>query len=385
MDGSYSQSPEDITAESWQEFVDWDAANPVDMGTEAFVEVAALDLPADNAELTHHTLYVQSLLAHHLALLTSNSQCCYGAGLTYPNTTCATRSSELDTSELALYTKDQEIFCTKSKAHNHPPLSSLQGCGLSFHTFKDLKEHCRITNHEALHCPFTGCFSTQIDSSKDKHHLEACHRSINLACHQCEDLFKDTATLDRHAHYNGHSAYICRYPDCESTAGRFSDLIRHQACHKKDVPRHPCPHCSVYRGNNGFKRKDHLRRHIRNYHKIETNYTGSIFYSPFCCKHVKCRRNYAAMGSQDLRSLNDLTQHMLTEHNSSAFICGKASCDRVGRNGFDTKKLLQDHIKKVHPSTFQCTHPGCDRVGSKGWLRERDQKKHMFQKHGISV
>ncbi|THV52261.1 hypothetical protein BGAL_0084g00210 [Botrytis galanthina] len=360
MDGSYDLSPEDITAEAWQEFVDWDAANPVDMGTEA-------GLSEDKARLTHFTL-----------------QCGYGAGFTYPNTTCATCSSELDISELALYTKDQEIFCTKSRALNHPQLSCVQGCGLNFHTLKSLKEHCRTANHEALHCPIPGCFVALSDSSKGKDHLKTSHGATELACHQCGSVFQNTERLDRHAYSSGHFAYVCRYPDCESTAGRFSDLIRHQACHKEDVPRHPCPHCSTYRGNNGFKRKDHLRQHIRNYHKIESNYIGPIYSSPFRCKHGNCW-GFGTMYRQDLRSLDDLTQHMLVEHNSSAFICDEASCDRVGLNGFDTKKLFQDHIKKEHPSPFQCTHPGCDRVGSKGWLRERDQKKHMFQKHGISV
>ncbi|KAF7898192.1 hypothetical protein EAF00_004638 [Botryotinia globosa] len=321
----------------------------------------------DNARLTHFKL-----------------QCGYGAGFTYPNTTCATCSSELDTSELTLYTKNQGIFCTKSKACDHPPLSCVQSCGLNFHTLKDLKEHCRITNHEALHCPIPGCFVALSGSYQDKNHLKTCHRTTKLACHQCGDLFDNTTSLDNHAHNSGHAAYFCRYPDCESTAGRISDLIRHQTCHNKDVPRHPCPHCSTYRGNNGFKRKDHLKQHIRNYHKIETNYTGSIYGSPFSCRHDNCH-SFFAIRTQNLRSLDDLTQHMLAEHNSSAFICDKVSCDRVGLNGFDTKKLLQDHFKNDHPSPFQCTHPGCDRVGSKGWFRERDQKKHMFKKHGISV
>lgn len=205
---------------------------------------ASMDLSADKAELRHCILYVQILLAHHLALLTNNSQCGYGAGFTYPNTTCATCSSELDKSELALYRTDQEIFCTKSKALNHPPLSCVQGCGLNFHTLKDLKKHCRDTDHEALHCPIPECFVASSDSWGGKVHLWECHSEMKLACHQCEDLFEDTVKLDHHALRSGHSAYICQYPDCESTIGRFSDLIRHQACHKKDVPRHPCPHCS---------------------------------------------------------------------------------------------------------------------------------------------
>ncbi|TGO23816.1 hypothetical protein BPAE_0121g00330 [Botrytis paeoniae] len=129
-----------------------------------------------------------------------------------------------------------------------------------------------------------------------------------------------------------------------------------------------------YRGNNGFKRKDHLRQHIRNYHKIE---------SP--TSFERCVICWGRTTWKVLNSIDELAQHMFIEHNSSAFICDKVSCDRVGLNGFETKKLFQDHIKKEHPSPFQCTHPGCDRVGSKGWFRERDQKKHMFQKHGVSA
>ncbi|TEY67138.1 hypothetical protein BOTCAL_0129g00100 [Botryotinia calthae] len=384
MDGSYNLSPEDITDESWQEFVDWHFANPVDLGTEKRAKQGGKssssdstpdDVSKNNARLTHDLL---------LALLTNNSQGRYGAGYTYPNTTCATCSSELDTSELALYTQEQKIVCTKSKALNHPPLSCVQDCGLKFHILKDLEKHCRITNHEALRCPIPGCFAACNDSYQGKYHLRTHHGATKLACHQCGDLFDSRGQLDYHALRSGHSAYNCRYPDCESTAGRFSDLIRHQARHKKDVPRHPCPHCRTYRGNNGFKRKDHLRQHITNFHKIEPNHIGWIGSSPFRCKHFNCQ-GYNVMIRQNLRSLDDLTQHMLTEHNSSAFTCDKMSCDRVGLNGFDTKKLLQDHIKKEHPSPFQCTHPGCDQVGSEGWLREKDQKKHMLKKHGISV
>ncbi|KAF7954203.1 hypothetical protein EAE96_005332 [Botrytis aclada] len=306
----------------------------------------------------------------------------YGDGHAYPYTTCATCSSELDISELALYTRSQNVYCSKGRAHNHPPLSCVSGCGLQFYTLKDLKEHCKIADHEAFHCPIPGCLVALNGSYQDKDHLKTCHGAAKLACHQCGDLFDYMTQLDDHARRSGHSAYMCRYPDCESTAGRISDLIRHQSCHKRDVPRHPCPHCRTYRGSNGFKRKDHLRQHISNYHKIEVNYTGNKYESPFRCKLYNCR--YSTR-SQDLRSLDDLTQHMLVEHNSSAFVCDRVSCDRVGLNGFDTQKLFLDHIKKEHPSPFQCTHPGCDRVGSKGWLRERDLKKHMFQKHVISA
>ncbi|KAM3076443.1 hypothetical protein ACMFMG_007259 [Clarireedia jacksonii] len=133
-----------------------------------------------------------------------------------------------------------------------------------------------------------------------------------------------------------------------------------------------------YRGNNGFKRKDHLRQHISGYHKIEAPHVGDIGNSRFRCRLQVCRWKYR---EQNLRSLDDLTEHMRTQHNSSAYVCDKPSCERVGQNGFGTKKDLQAHIKKDHPSPFQCPHPGCGRVGSNGWLREKDMKKHIAKFH----
>lgn len=140
---------------------------------------------------------------------------------------------------------------------------------------------------------------------------------------------------------------------------------------------------SRYQGNNGFKRNDHLQQHLRGYHGIvsEARYDGLIYGSPFRCLRGDCYRKAA---EQNLRSLHELTEHMWTEHNSSVFECEKQSCERVGMNGFSTKKELQVHVKKDHPSPFQCPHAGCGRVGSNGWLRERDMKKHIAKFHSIS-
>ncbi|RAL65918.1 hypothetical protein DID88_005580 [Monilinia fructigena] len=328
--------------------------------------------PISNNSITSHASLTQALLQS------------YHQGHIYSKTVCATCSSPLDTSELLLYIKDPEIFCSKSKGPSHLPLSCVPNCGLKYRNIKDLRRHCTATDHKALHCPVPDCIVSYNYPVDSKTHVRYAHHNEKFACHQCGDLFENMTQLDSHGTLEGHFAYLCLYPDCGSMAGRIGDLIRHQACHKSNVARHPCPHCRTYRGNNGFKRKDHLRQHISNYHKIETiNYIGDIQLSPFGCKQAGCA-SYAARKTQNLRSLDELTQHMLNQHNSSAFICDKESCDRVGLNGFDTKKLLQAHIKKDHPSPFQCTHPGCDRVGSKGWLRERDQIKHMLQKHGIS-
>jgi general transcription factor IIIA len=104
-----------------------------------------------------------------------------------------------------------------------------------------------------------------------------------------------------------------------------------------------------YRGTNGFKRKDHLHQHIRNYHHIDTNAQDpNISYS-------------------------------------AGHSCPFEDCDKTGANAFETEKLMKVHLKKEHPSPFQCSYPGCDRVGTKGWMRERDMVKHMKKVHEESI
>lgn len=77
--------------------------------------------------------------------------------------------------------------------------------------------------------------------------------------------------------------------------------------------------------------------------------------------------------------------HNMTTDNAVAeevdFGCPRGSCDKVGSNGFETKKQLQVHLKKDHPSEFQCPQPGCDRVGIKGWMRQREMVKHIAKVH----
>jgi general transcription factor IIIA len=101
-----------------------------------------------------------------------------------------------------------------------------------------------------------------------------------------------------------------------------------------------------YRGDNGFKRKDHLRQHIRNYHHID----------------------------DDVISTDQ-------EQVTISFNCPREGCGRIDMNGFESKKLLTVHLKKDHPSPFQCSEIGCHRIGTNGWLRRTDMIKHMKKAH----
>lgn len=127
-----------------------------------------------------------------------------------------------------------------------------------------------------------------------------------------------------------------------------------------------------YRGNGGFKRKDHLVQHMRNYHRMEND-------APIngLCGERRCWFSYT--------SLDGLQKHMLEAHQSSPYVCREPNCDRVGMNGFENKKDLKAHGKNDHISPYQCTQSGCDRVGNKGWKRKRDMIKHIEKVHGVSV
>lgn len=102
-----------------------------------------------------------------------------------------------------------------------------------------------------------------------------------------------------------------------------------------------------YRGESGFKRKDHLAQHIRNYHHIDLN-------------------------AQDPNN-----------ENPEDYSCTFEGCEKTGFNAFESEKLLKAHLKKEHPSPYQCSYPGCHRIGTKGWMRERDMVKHMRKEHDV--
>jgi general transcription factor IIIA len=166
-------------------------------------------------------------------------------GCLYHETACATCASPLDLSEVDLYIKNPNIFCTRSRASGHLPLQCLSGCGLKFSTLKDLRQHSSENGHDVLHCPFPNCESrfSGYASTDLKDHVKIFHGDEKRMCMECGYEHTERTMIDWHGVHRGHSAYVCRYPDCDSTAAQFADLVRHQACHKKDVPRYPCPHC----------------------------------------------------------------------------------------------------------------------------------------------
>ncbi|KAN0119341.1 hypothetical protein V8E51_001549 [Hyaloscypha variabilis] len=268
--------------------------------------------------------------------------------LLYPESTCASCDAPLDTSELSSNQINPEIYCTSNKASDHLSLRCVDiRCGKKFHSLTELRKHFKERwTHNSFNCAVPGC-GTPLPQRLVNNHFMRDHQDFKYLCAQCGTGFDTISQLDDHGQETMHSAYVCRYPECTSEATRSAEMSRHHLTHRKSTPRHACPHCRKYRGENGFKRKDHLRQHIRNYHHIDVD------------------------GDQAM--VSDPIMHS----------CPFEGCDKTGFNAFDNVKLLKVHLKKDHPSPYQCSYPGCHRIGTNGWMRERDMVKHMKKDHDV--
>ncbi|KAE9379950.1 hypothetical protein N431DRAFT_122026 [Stipitochalara longipes BDJ] len=273
----------------------------------------------------------------------------------YMYTTCATCQAPLDNSEQLSNIENPEVYCTRTKAMDHLPISCM-ACDGKYRGMKELIDHASYTHfrrdlglfefHYSFRCAIQDC-SMKVLPHRVNRHFQICHPDLQYRCAQCGIGCGSLKDLDKHGDQTMHAAYICRYPDCGTECTRIAELIRHQLAHRSTVPRYACLHCRKYRGANGFKRKDHLRQHIRNYHHIDDSPRGS------------------------------------NADESAGHACTFDGCDKTGLNAFETEKLLKVHLKKEHPSPYQCSYPGCHRIGTNGWMLERAMVKHMKKDHDV--
>ena len=129
--------------------------------------------------------------------------------------------------------------------------------------------------------------------------------------------------------------------------------------HEDNGQRFPCERCPNHRGRNGFRRKDHLTQHLRQYHHYKIAYKESPHWScgVRCCPRSNCSsyRPYKSYPWGDSRNDKWL---------------------------FKTQSEYNQHMKTVHDeSNYPCQEPGCDKVGGKGYTREVDLVKHVKAKH----
>ncbi|EEY16954.1 conserved hypothetical protein [Verticillium alfalfae VaMs.102] len=153
---------------------------------------------------------------------------------------------------------------------------------------------------------------------------------------------------------------------------------------------------------NGFKRKDHLRQHLRAFHKFNAEELSElrrsrrgIYDAPKTCPHSGCfgyrdEHFHALEAAEQYKDRpfdgqKDFNEHMKKIHDETPFPCSISGCDRVGAKGYLRQKALVDHHKKKHPeleayvpqpqsqgdaARIQCLFPGCARLFKRSYMSD---------------
>lgn len=149
------------------------------------------------------------------------------------------------------------------------------------------------------------------DTPQDyKDHMKTVHLDA-FTCDQCMYVGESQYAIALHASYTGHASLVCKHGSCEKTYSRLDTLQRHQRAHQDDARRFPCTWCKKHQGKNGFKRKDHLTQHLRNYHHIGEDERVEKLVN----------RNYP---------------------------CPQPGCDRTNDKAYIRKHDLRAHLRKIH-------------------------------------
>jgi hypothetical protein len=184
-------------------------------------------------------------------------------------------------------------------------------------------------------------------------------------CNECNALFSTHWLINDHARTTGHQAYRCT--ECDASFSRLDVLGRHRQEHQPIAKIHSCDYCKKWRAPNGFRRKDHLTQHLRNYHHFQID-----------TKAQDPDSDWLVGGKED----PGFRRHCL--HEGCPLFRHDSDGDKMS-SLFPTRSAFTAHMKKEHDkSIYPCSQPGCARINGKGFFRERDLMKHMRRVHSIN-
>jgi len=295
-------------------------------------------------------------------------------------------------------------------------ISPCHSCGEEFSVGNQWGKlwHAKKTQHLPFACKFVGCnrafaAGTERDAHQKRPHVSG-HGRVTTAtpddCIECEESFFSKAELLRHATEQQHQPYGC---ECGSLFSRLDVLNRHLETFDLNDPKYH-NYCKRHRGPDGFRRLDHLRQHIRNYHHLEAD-KGSkpgsrlrLKYAFPVCSHPGCQfyrdetfkelpRGLQAQ-RKPFHSQSAYTKHMRDEHNECPFPCDVLGCHRVGRKGYFREKDLLSHRREHHPDAvpyqitkrevrIQCTEPNCNALLDASSLHDHLQYRHQWWKKSL--
>ncbi|EGY22533.1 uncharacterized protein VDAG_03971 [Verticillium dahliae VdLs.17] len=313
------------------------------------------------------------------------------------------------------------FFSTMSPPDNEGPVNAPPDAGFrcaecsEYFSWEGILDwHARQTEHMSYKCNFPACHEkfmryVQYETHKRRSHAEGHGRVTGVRpffCAQCQSDFKNDTGLGDHALTVQHQPFQCT---CGQSFSRLDVLYRRKDIYSQDMPKHPCRYCKRHRGRNGFKRKDHLRQHMRAFHKFDADERSKSRQSrrkicdvPVTCPHSGCfgyRDEHfhaleAAEQDQDrpFNSQKDFNEHMRKVHDETSFPCSVSGCDKVGAKGYLREKALIDHYTAKHPELeayvpkpwvgtliVRCRHPGCISSLKRGSLIYHMRDIHRYR------
>ncbi|KAK0381758.1 hypothetical protein CLIM01_00879 [Colletotrichum limetticola] len=245
-------------------------------------------------------------------------------------------------------------------------------CGEVVECAWDLSYHAMCNYHKAFSCPVQGCgqkfvSNRERDAHQRRPHLEG-HERIEMghpfACVECSVEFRNKSKLQEHANEAQHNPFAC---SCGKNFARLDVLHRHLDSMGTDMPKFPCQFCKSHRGENGFRRRDHLRQHVRGYHRFEAEGKNEDimpsrrgkYQTPPVCHFADCLHhrdeNFKTLSreeqtrSKPFETQSEYTKHMKNAHDFTAFPCTVRGCSKTGARGYAREKDLIKHRKKEHP------------------------------------
>ncbi|KAH7317722.1 hypothetical protein BKA65DRAFT_107189 [Rhexocercosporidium sp. MPI-PUGE-AT-0058] len=140
-------------------------------------------------------------------------------------------------------------------------------CGVEFSLYSDANH----ISHAALNVDLysltkdTGPPYYPIKLKPSTQHIARAGRNPH-ECLKCGQSFSSHADLYLHGKKLRHPPYGC---GCGYSFPSYATLHRHFK--EMEVIRYTCPYCQRHRGRNGFLSRCNLRRHIRDYHHVQTD------------------------------------------------------------------------------------------------------------------
>lgn len=88
-------------------------------------------------------------------------------------------------------------------------------------------------------------------------------------CPECYEAFSRVLDLEEHGRQTKHGAFRCIV--CQRGFTRQDALTRHRKVHESLTTQrqYSCTYCRKYNGPKAFKRRDHLRQHLRKMHRVD--------------------------------------------------------------------------------------------------------------------